>query len=42
MVEAGIIQHASESVKQKFLEGFIFFCFAPKSSWAEKKDGKSS
>ncbi|CAH3021981.1 unnamed protein product, partial [Porites evermanni] len=33
IVEGGIIQHASESVKQKFL-----FCFAPKSSWAEKKD----
>ena len=40
MIEAGIIQHASESAKQKLVEGFIIFCFIPKSSWAEKTDGE--
>lgn len=40
MVEAGFIQHASESAKQTLVEGFIIFCFTPKSSWVEKTDGK--
>lgn len=40
MVEAGFIQHASESVKQTVVEGFVIFCFTPKSSWEEKKEGK--
>jgi len=38
MIDAGIIQHASESAKQKLVEGFIIFYFTPKSSWAQKKD----
>lgn len=40
MVEAGFIQHASESAKQNLVEGFIIFCFTPKSSWVEKTEGK--
>ena len=40
MVEAGFIQHASESAKQNMVEGFIIFCFTPKSSWVEKTEGK--
>ena len=40
MIDAGIIQHASESAKQKLVEGFIIFYFTPKSSWAQKKDGE--
>ena len=40
MVEAGFIRHASESAKQTLVEGFIIFCFTPKSSWVEKTDGK--
>jgi len=38
MVEAGFIQHASESAKQTLVEGFIIFCFTPKSSWVEKTE----
>ena len=34
------MQHASESAKQTLVEGFIIFCFTPKSSWVEKKEGK--
>lgn len=41
MIEAGFIQHASTSAKQKLVEGFIIFCFTPKSSWVEKTEGKS-
>ena len=40
MVEAGFIQHGSESAKQTLVEGFIIFCFTPKSSWVEETDGK--
>ena len=40
MFEAGFIQHASESAKQTLVEGFIIFCFTPKSSWVEKTDGE--
>lgn len=40
MIEEGIIHHASESVKQKLVEGFIIFSFTPKSLWAEKTAGE--
>ncbi|XP_068748692.1 GATOR1 complex protein DEPDC5-like [Montipora capricornis] len=38
MTESGIIQHASENAKQKMVEGFIIFCFTPRTSWTQKPE----